>query len=160
MSKQHFSFTGLLLLTLTICTAFMKTNSNFVYPHSENIKKINKRPFQIQPIDITTIDRKVRQIHCYHDPHFSIFQTGDRLPHPAALTSLEHCLALVSWHVTNTSCIMCHVLCIMYRVSCAGKGGQGGRRGQTEAAGPGARAGGWAGAPRGGPGPGHLQQSG
>ena len=60
MLKQHLSFTGLLLLTLTICTAIMKTNSNFVYSHSENFKKINKRPFQIQPIDITTLERKVR----------------------------------------------------------------------------------------------------
>ena len=121
MLKQHLSFTGLLLLTLTICTACMKTNSNFFYSHSENIKKIYKRPFQIQPIDITTIDRKVRIIHCYPDPHFSnrpLFRLGTasptRLPWPHWSTAWPWWADMLLTH--HVSCVMYYVSCIVYHV--------------------------------------------
>ena len=79
-------------MTLTILTILLKTNSKLANLHSEN-RKINKRPFQIQPIDITTIDRKVKAMIVSSSLHLISVQTGG----PSGLTSMEHCLALVSW---------------------------------------------------------------
>ena len=81
MLKHQLGPTGLFFVTLTIFTFTMNT-INFY--HSGN-KNIIKRPFQIQPIDIETIERRVR--HYYHD-HTLTGLCSDGVPSLPALCAV------------------------------------------------------------------------
>ena len=81
MLKHQLGPTCLLFLTLTILTFVMRSKSNTINSNSES-KNIIKRPFQIQPIDITTVDRKVRP--WFHDTILTGL-CSDGVPLPPAL---------------------------------------------------------------------------
>ena len=59
MLKYQLDPTGLFFLTLAILTFVLSSKSNTIHSNSKN-KNIMKRPFQIQSVDIPTVDRKVR----------------------------------------------------------------------------------------------------
>ena len=68
------------LQTLTIFTILLQSNSKIFYTNSEDVKII-KRPFQILPIDIRTISRKVRKYFSLPAARFfySLFFFLDRI---------------------------------------------------------------------------------
>ena len=82
MLKYQLDPTGLFFLTLAILTFVLSSKSNTIlYSNSKN-KNIIKGPFQIQSVDIATVDRKVRPN--YHD-HSPAGLCSDGLPSAPAL---------------------------------------------------------------------------